>query len=75
MARTQSWNQEDLKRSFYAGELDPATSKALEGEDKGFTEVREEGGGVMMKEGEEHHQRHWTLGKIGGHGSGGNTAV
>lgn len=76
MARTQSWNQEDLKRRFYAGSLDPATSKALEGEEKGFTEVREEeGDGVMMKESEKHHHHQWTLGKIGGYGSGGNTAV
>jgi len=77
-ARTQSWNQEDLKRRFYAGELDPATSKALEGEEKGFTEVvgEEDGGsGFMTKVGEKQHHHHWSLGKIGGHGSGGNTAV
>ncbi|TVY89160.1 hypothetical protein LAWI1_G007625 [Lachnellula willkommii] len=74
MARTQSWNQEDLKRRFYAGSLDPATSRALEGEEKGFTEVREEDEGAMMKESEKHHHQ-WTFGKIGGYGSGGNTAV
>ena len=70
MARTQSWNKEDLKREFYAGELDPATSKALVGEEKGFTEVGEDG----VKPVKDHHH-HLTLGKIGGHGSGANTAV
>jgi len=70
MARTQSWNQEDLKRRFYAGELDPATSKALVGEEKGFTEAGADG----VKPDKKHHH-HWTLGKVGGHGSGANTAV
>jgi len=79
--RTQSWNQEDLKRRFYAGELSPTRSKALVGMEKGFTEVGEgaEGtsptspDGVMMKK--KAVKDPWKCGKIGGYGSGANTAV
>jgi hypothetical protein len=76
--RTQSWNQEDRKRRFYAGELSPTRSKALVGVEKGFTEVGEDAedtspDGVMMKKKDEKDS--WECGKVGGYGSGANTAV